>query len=308
MKNATRVDRALLALSRGAARTLDPGERAVVLGDLAESQARPWRQLREITGLAARRQLGAWAAPGPWIAIALFALPLGILLSHVSRAWSDGSVVYLRAYVQGFSWTYVANPGSRQDLFELAAWFVSKAAALWIWSWTAGFALARLSCRTLWLTGAVFAVALFAATIGTWTTSRGILGHGLTASHFYGLVLPRLVRVGLVLLPAWLGARAARRAGRPALTRAVPFALAAVLFVAWTTRGVEAALMNYGRDQPWAGTGPDGTWGTEDDTRSLPLRAVPFSLAIPAVYIGAAALASRRARRLSACSGPAQER
>ena len=92
MKNATRVDRALLALSRGAARTLDPGERAVVLGDLAESQARPWRQLREITGLAARRQLGAWAAPGPWIAIALFALPLGILLSHVSRAWSDGSV------------------------------------------------------------------------------------------------------------------------------------------------------------------------------------------------------------------------
>lgn len=308
MNTGPRIDRALLALSRAVARTLDPSEREVVLGDLAESRACPGRHLREIAGLAARRQLAALAAPGPWVALALIALPLGVLLSHVSRAWSDGSVVYLRAYVQHFSWTYVDNPGSRRDLIELAAWWLSNAAALWIWSWTAGFALARLSRRTLWLTGGIFAIAIFAATVGTWTTSRGILGHGLTGSHFYSVVLPRLVRVGLVLLPAWLGARAARRSGGVAFARAVPAAFLAVLLIGWTTRGVEGALMNYGRDQAWAGPGADGAWGTRDDRRTIPLRAVPFSLAIPAVYIGAAALAARRARRLSACSGQAQER
>ena len=279
--------RGLLVLSRGLARTLDPGERAVVLGDLIESHASPGRQLREIAGLAARRQIAGWAAPGPWAALATIAIPLGVLLSHISRWWSDSSVVYLRAYVEGFTWTYVANPGARHDMIELAVWFLMNAVALCTWSWTAGFALARLSRRTLWLTGGVFAIALFAGTLGTETTARGPFGRGMADSHFYGVVLPRLFRACLVLLPAWLGARAARRVWP--LSRAIPATLIAVALTAWTATGVEGAV-SYGRSQAWAGPGPDGMRGTDDDPRPLLLRLTPLGLLWPAALAAARTL------------------
>ena len=283
------LDRPLGALARRLALTLEPGERSVVLGDLIESRASAARAVRDVASLVSRRQLALWMKPAPWIALLALALPVGALLSHVSRMWSDGSVVYLKAYVEGFTWTYMANPGSRLDMAQLATWFVLNALALWVWSWTTGFAVARLSPRALWLTGAAFAVALFAGTLGTWTTARGPFGlHGGADSHFYGVVLPRLFRVGLVLLPAWLGARAAGGAGLT-LKRGAAVALAALVLTAWTAPGVEASL-TFGRSQSWAGPGPDATWGTEDDPRPLALRLVPLALAWPAAFAVAAAL------------------
>jgi hypothetical protein len=298
---------ALDTLSRALALALEPGERAIVLGDLAESAAAPVRRLREVAGLVARRQIALWGAPEPWVALVALALPLGILLSHVSRFWSDGSVVYLRAYVEGFTWTYVANPGSRQDLIELGALFLVSAVALCAWSWTAGFALVRLARRTFWVSSGVFAVALFAGTLGTFTTARGPFGLGLTDSHFYGLVLPRLIRACLVLLPFWLGARAARFSGALTVTRALAAALVTLALTAWTTVGVEGAV-SYGRSQPWAGPGLDGVRGTGDDPRPLPLRLIPLTLLLPAAYLGFAAVTSLRPRPVKACSGQAQRR
>jgi hypothetical protein len=288
------LDRPLGALARLLALALEPGERSVVLGDLIESHASAGRAVRDVASLVARRQLALWAVPAPWIALLALALPVGVLLSHVSRMWSDGSVVYLKAYVEGFTWTYVTNPGSRLDMAQLATWFVLNAVALWVWSWTAGFALGRLSRRTLWLTGAVFAVAVFAGTLGTWTTARGPFGRGMADSHLYGVVLPRLFRVGLVLLPAWLGARGARRLGESTFTRAVSVALVAVVLTGWRAQGVEASL-TFGRSQSWTGPGPDATWGTEDDPRPLALRLIPLALAWPAAF--AVTLTIRRAHK-----------
>ena len=59
---------------------------------LTESHASPVTRLREVLGLVVRRQLAAWAAPGPWAALVAIALPIGALLSHVTRSWSDANV------------------------------------------------------------------------------------------------------------------------------------------------------------------------------------------------------------------------
>jgi hypothetical protein len=304
------VGRAAAALTHTLAATLEPGERAVVLGDLAESHAAPAKALREIASLVARRQLSAWAAPGPWVALLLIALPVGALLSHVTRWWADGDAVYLHAYVRGFSWTYVVNPGSRRDLVDLASRLITQAAALALWAWTTGVALRLLSRRAVWVVGFVFALTLFAATLGTTTSAFEPWQRPRSESHFYGVVLPRLLRAGLVLVPLAAGARAARRwpalPARPLLVAAV----AAVALTVVTAVGVESSV-SYGRSTMWtvwAVPGPDGVHGTEDDPRPVSLRLVPLPLLVPPVFIGLMAVVSRRSRRLSACSGQAQRR
>ena len=286
------ADRLQVTLIGALAAALDPAERTVVLGDLAESKASPACALREITGLVARRQLAVWAEPGPWIALLAISLPVGVLLSHVTRWWSDASAIYIRLYVERFSWVYMRNPGSRQEMTELAVGCALGTAALFAWSWTAGFSLATLSRRALWLTGGLFALALFAGTLGSTTTARAGF-HGVVATHFYGLVLPRLFRVGLVLLPALLGARAAARRGRVLLP--VALAGAGVLLLAvWGAPRVEGAV-SYGRNTPWAGPGPDGSRGTGDDPRPISLRLIPLGVAWPAAF--AVALTLRRTHK-----------
>jgi len=86
-----------------------------------------------------------------------------------------------------------------------------------------------------------------------------------------------------------------------ALRRGIAAALVAVVLSAWTARGVENSV-TWGRSASWTGPGPDGTWGTEDDPRPIPLRMLPFFLAGPGIFIAATALAAHRSSRLSACS------
>jgi hypothetical protein len=305
-----RVDRAAAALAHTLAATLDPGERAVVLGDLAESRARPSKVLSEIAGLAVRRQLSALAAPGPWVALVVIALPVGALLSHVTRWWADGDAVYLHAYVAGFSWTYVENPGSRRDLVELASRLITQAAALALWAWTTGVALRLLSRRAVWVVSFVFALTIFAATLGTTTSAFEPWQRPRGESHFYGVVLPRLVRAGLVLVPLAAGARAARRWPPLPVRPLLAVAVASVALTVVTAVGVESSV-SYGRSTmwtTWAAPGPDGVHGSEDDPRPLSLRLVPAPLVVPPVFIGVMAVVSSRSRRLSPCSGQAQER
>jgi hypothetical protein len=71
-------------------------------------------------------------------------------------------------------------------------------------------------------------------------------------------------------------------------------------------RMVVETAVTFGRSSTWTGPGTDGTWGTEDDPRPTPLRLLPFALAVPALFLGATALAAHRSRRLSACSEQAQ--
>lgn len=61
-------------------RMLEPSEREAVLGDLAESGETGARALRELLGLALRRQLNLWKDWRPWFALAV-AIPGVVLLS-----------------------------------------------------------------------------------------------------------------------------------------------------------------------------------------------------------------------------------
>jgi len=66
---------------------LEPHERDVVRGDLAECGVNGWRACLEVLGLVARRQAALWADWRPWLALVGVVLPIGVLLSHASRSW-----------------------------------------------------------------------------------------------------------------------------------------------------------------------------------------------------------------------------
>ena len=56
------------SLVRWISLALDPHEREAVLGDIEESQLSAWSGLRQMLGLAARRQAMHWWAWRPWAA------------------------------------------------------------------------------------------------------------------------------------------------------------------------------------------------------------------------------------------------
>ena len=72
-----------------ATQLLEPQERDVVRGDLAECGATGWRALREVLGLVIRRQSMLWTEWQPWFALIAIVLPIGVMLSHAARWWAD---------------------------------------------------------------------------------------------------------------------------------------------------------------------------------------------------------------------------
>jgi hypothetical protein len=91
-------------------------------------------------------------------------------------------------------------PGWRHNI-ELLAWSATMSgAALAGWSWTSGYVLASVARHTRWIAIGLFALMVFLGTLGTGTVARA--SAGAFAGHFLGVVLPRLVRFLLVLLPA----------------------------------------------------------------------------------------------------------
>ena len=81
-----------------ASRLLDEPEREVVHGDLAECGCHAGRALREVLGLAFRRQAALWFDWRPWLIVASVVLPLGLLLSHASRWWGITSGINAANY------------------------------------------------------------------------------------------------------------------------------------------------------------------------------------------------------------------
>src|SRR5579859_4550270 len=92
-------------------RTLEPDEREVVLGDFAESRVTSRRALLDVLGLVMRRQAILWAGWRPWLTLLGLILPLGMLLSIISRSTSDMSAVYVWLYVNNWDWALMTNPG-----------------------------------------------------------------------------------------------------------------------------------------------------------------------------------------------------
>jgi hypothetical protein len=275
-------------------RLLDGAERAVVCGDLIESGVGPRRALVEIAGLIARRQAALWLEWRPWVALATVAIPLGVLLSYISRWWADGSATLLAPYLTRLSWAHLQNPGARSDFVEFTALLLLGYAALVGWSWTCGFVLGTISPRTRGIMGALFCGCVLLGTIGTTTTARAWPGNAdIFAGTFFSTLHPLLLRVVYVILPAEWGLQASRRRASLPILPAVLAAVVIAVFTAVEARGVEAAL-SFGAGVIPA-PGPDGIVGTADDARAL--RFLPLVLMWPAALIAASAI-RREHRRI----------
>ena len=264
-----------------AATLLEPQERDVVRGDLAECGVGGWCAFLEVLGLVARRQAALWADWRPWIAVIAIVVPIGLMLSHATRWWADAYAIDIQIYTQLWDISYLKYPGWPREL-SLVLWSGTlSAAALAGWSWASGYVLASLSRRTGWIAIALFALILFLGTLGTATIARA--NAGAFAGHFFGIVFPRLVRFCLVMLPALCGMHCFRRASVSRWTLATG-AVALIALTAAAAPFLESS-MTLGRGVYLSGAvlGPDHAVGTADDLR--PLWPISLVMVWPAVAI-----------------------
>jgi hypothetical protein len=207
-------------------RMLEPAERDAVRGDFAESGETGGQALLGLLGLVVRRQAALWKDWRPWLALVGLIIPLGILLSFVSRRVADGSAIPIWLYVNNWDWAYLGNAGFRLDSIRDAAAVFMEYLTLICWSWTSGFVLAALSRRTLPVSGALFCfVLLFRALLGApqyhypWHTA-------VFSLTFYNVMFPLIVQTILVLpVSLWGMTRGLRLAKFPLLLQTILWAV-----------------------------------------------------------------------------------
>jgi hypothetical protein len=264
-------------------RMLDPIERDVVDGDFRELRVSRTRAIRELLGLVARRQVAAWLDWRPWAALVLVVLPLGMVVSLVSRHWALNTAIYAWFYVDNWTPAYLASAGARSDLLHVTTEFFVRCAALMLWAWTVGFAAASASRRTVWETYALFGLVSFGGTVGS--TTVGVLNPANAAvfsQTLYRVGFPIVFRTVLVLFPALHGMRKA--AGEATLTwvHAAALAVSVILVTAVVAPGTQVAVTF-------------GWWSSSADSpavqavfqlrRSWQLRLLPFAMTLPATYV-----------------------
>jgi hypothetical protein len=270
------------SLANLASALLDEYEREVVRGDLAESGASGAQALREIAGLVVRRQAAAWLDWRPWLMVVSVVLPIGLLLSHASRWWGVSTANHVITYWTLWDFAYLGYPGWRRDLLRIIAGTSVASIALIGWSWTTGFVLGRLSRRALWVTLALFGLAVFAGTLGTVTTAQKYLTVPSLQYYVMFTMAPRLLRILLVMLPTvWGALRGAHKAPLP-LGRTIVFVVLLAVVTSMASRGLEGSVI-FGRGMMPSDPGPDGYMGSGDDPRPW----WPLSLLVlwPAAYI-----------------------
>ncbi|HEX4019904.1 MAG TPA: hypothetical protein VHX63_02065 [Acidobacteriaceae bacterium] len=206
-----------------ASRMLAPNEREAVRGDLAESGATGIQALRDVLGLALRRQAALWKDWRPWLALCALAIPLGLFLSLASRRTADISSIYLWMYANNWDWSFLGSIAFWHGLAACLPAVLQSCLVLICLSSVSGFLIASLSRRTLWVQISVFClVLLFAGLPG----APQFLNHALFlqpargfnpnrvvfALGFYRIIVPLLVQAFLVLLPFFWATRQYRNA------------------------------------------------------------------------------------------------
>jgi hypothetical protein len=265
-------------------RMLDPVDRVVVDGDLRELRLPRNRAIRELLGLLFRRQVAAWLDWRPWAAIGFVVLPLGVLISVVTRQWALGAAIYAWLYAGNWTPMHLASAGARTNLLHIMIdVFLLKSVALMLWAWTAGFVIASVSRRAAWVTYVLFGLILFSATAGSTSAALRNPGNSAVFSQtLYRVGFPIAFRIVFVLLPALHGVRKA--AGGATLTWAQTLALvlSTALLTTLVAPGTEVAVT-------W------GWWSSSGDGPAIPalfelrgtwqLRLLPFVMTLPAAYV-----------------------
>ena len=202
---------------------LDPAEREVS-GDLAESGESGWRALRQVLSLVIRRRFLSLKSVGPWLA------------RHACHSYGSASVAGREAHrrrkrdlpwmwINNSDWTIIQSAGFWQLVRESAPDILFSYVTLACYSWTSGLLIGWSARRTRWLSGLVlFAVVLAVGLLGVPRSFAHILVlqrardfHGNAAvfvAVFYRWVLPGILEICLVILPAWSGMRQGSRIAR----------------------------------------------------------------------------------------------
>jgi hypothetical protein len=174
------------------ARALEPGERAVVLGDIAESGEGFVAAACDLLGLIVRRQAAIWADWRPWLALLGVAGLAGVPLSRIVFGLNAGIGLQLRTYSKYGVW-YDTGVTTQQEIVCV----LCTAIALMAWSWACGFVLGSLSGRAVWITWYLFYQVVLHA---TW--ARFVLSGDIFLKDPRPLRLLILLAVPLPLSPA----------------------------------------------------------------------------------------------------------
>jgi hypothetical protein len=118
---------------------LTPTEREIVLGDLIETRETAWRGMREVSGLAVRRQLQLWNGWRPWLAATGLAFPCSFMLMGFSFAISSE---LRNHFVHGWRLSFF----STEPLEAIS--LLCQVLVLLICAWAAGFTVESVSRRT----------------------------------------------------------------------------------------------------------------------------------------------------------------
>ena len=186
------------------ARVLEPREREVVLGDLAEMEAGLLQSVSQVLDLGIRRHAALWVDWRPWLTGPGLTLPGSFLLMGVSLSVSQ-------------AWLQVADSGATPA--GGLTWLLTQLCLLLVWSWTSGFVVGSLSRRTVWASVALCC----------WPCS-------VCLSKFHLQSLSPLCLLWF-LIPAALGVRQGMRGSRISLTAAVVITCALTLAMAAAWHG-----------------------------------------------------------------------
>jgi hypothetical protein len=204
---------------------LRPEVSEALLGDLDEASATQAAVLNGLIGYLARSQWQAWGRWRPWLVLAGFVLPAGLVLNLASGQLAGSESVYVWMYAHNWTATYLREGWLWSQLlpmlFAMAFWWLMVAAV----SLASGFILVKSARNTAWLHGIVLVILLM--------SGRAILQavlpaamrpmpgheafHGNAAafvSDFYSLVLPSTMQCLFLIAPALFGMRVGQRRQR----------------------------------------------------------------------------------------------
>ncbi len=257
------------------ARALEPFERDVVLGDIAESGEGIVAATRDVVGLIVRRQALLWTFWRPWLALLGVSGLAGVPLSRIAFRFNVDLGQQLMAYHK-YGVHFETGLSAGQDL----AFLLCLAGALMGWSWSCGFVLGSLSGRAVWLTWPVFYLVVLNSAWARFVLAGNIiLRNPRPLQLLMVTTLPLSIAALLFLFPvfwgAFVGVRRRVLPVRPAWLVASAIAILTIL-TAWMSGWYETA------HKVWSG----GVWLGP----SWPMRLLPFLLVSwPAAYIFATA-------------------
>jgi hypothetical protein len=193
-------------------RMLEPEDQEALCGDLAESGVSGFDALCDVMDLVIRRQLGSLREVRPWLLLTLLAIPLGFLLSVISRETADGSAIYLWLYTDNWNLDLVRTPGYWRTLAECLPNVYLSGSALVCSSLAAGLLIGTVARRGRWLsTVGLISVLFCAGTLGvprelsfvlTLGCARDYFGNAIVFTNtFYRAVYPQILALFFCVLP-----------------------------------------------------------------------------------------------------------